>query len=209
MLKNVTDLLVKARMQGYCIPAVRVVNPSGLIWCFEAAHQMNAPVIARCDSRYISQADAAEFAKIQEKRYPHVQLALVVDGIKSVAQAAEALKAGATGLCITADAQNPEEIIRFARAWGIGVEAANQFPCADLSNPADAKHIKDLREKGVCQVNVDFTPVMVKVVEETLADEAVKPRFLLAELDVRMKRRIADEIIALMHLLGCRSRQSY
>lgn len=129
MLVTINDILHKAKREGYGVAAPDAYNSPSVQACFEAAVNLNAPVILSCMGS-TNMEETAEVSRFYEKKYPQAILALHLDHGGPFDEIMSALRCGYTSVMIDRsklpyeeNVREVREVVRAAHAIGVPVEA--------------------------------------------------------------------------------------
>jgi fructose-bisphosphate aldolase class II len=169
MLVSGAKLLKKAHEGGYAVGAFNFNNMEIAQAIFEAANEVNSPIIVQCSEGAVKYAGADmlnAIVKILCDKYPHIPVALNLDHGTSLESCVNAIRHGFTSVMIDASHHNfdenlaiTKEVVRVAHAADVGVEAelgrlmgiedniVVEGKNASLVDPAEAE--KFVKESGV------------------------------------------------------------
>lgn len=129
MIIKMSDMLVKAKKEGYGVPAPNVFNFESIEACYMAALELRAPVIldvAGVHGIY----ECADIARFFEKKYPEVPVALNLDHGGPFDDIVNAIRAGFSSVMVDRSTSPLEEniaetkeIVKIAHACNVSVEA--------------------------------------------------------------------------------------
>src|SRR5690554_2631248 len=173
MLVNTKDLLIKARAEGYAVPAFNITDLQSIVTIMEVCEEENAPCLLEAAEPTIRTlgADAVHaMAYRLAKRY-RVPVALHCDHGRSFEVIMQAIRAGFTSVMIdwsdhpfAENAAETKKIVDIAHACGVSVEGeigvvgsgadvlTEEERQATLTKPEDAKRFYE-------DTGVDFLAV--------------------------------------------------
>ena len=129
MLMSMAPMLQDAKEKRYAVVAPGVNDLQTIEAVFQAADEMNAPIILDCVEMNDIEA-VADITKFMALRYPQVDVALNLDHGKSFEVCAKAIQAGFTSVMIDCSMLPFEEnvaitaeVTKMAHAVGVSVEA--------------------------------------------------------------------------------------
>lgn len=129
MLTDMGTLLRKAKKEGYGIAAPNVWSGTTVKAVFEAADELNAPVIFDCAGIH-SLAETVDMVRFYERKYPNVSGASNLDHGGSFEEIMSAIRYGVTSVMVDRSTLSLEEnirevaeIVKIAHASGVSVEA--------------------------------------------------------------------------------------
>jgi fructose-bisphosphate aldolase class II len=165
MLINGADILNKASANNYAVGAFNVNNLEMLIAIFEAAHEMESPIIVEASEGAIKYAGAEmlyTMTKTLSEKYPHIPVALHLDHGTTVESCIKAIRAGFTSVMIDAShddfAMNlakTKEVVKIAHTVNVGVEA-------ELGRLMGIEDNIEVSERDAVLVNVNEAEQFVK-----------------------------------------------
>ena len=133
MLVNGADILNKAHQENYAVGAFNINNMEMLKAIFEAADEMQSPIIVEASEGAIKYAGANmiySMTKTLSETYPHIPVALHLDHGTSIESCIKAIRAGFTSVMIDASHDPFEEnlaktkaVVDLAHSVNVGVEA--------------------------------------------------------------------------------------
>jgi len=133
MLINGADILNKAHQENYAVGAFNINNMEMLKAIFEAADEMQSPIIVEASEGAIKYAGADmiySMTKTLSETYPHIPVALHLDHGTSIESCMKAIRAGFTSVMIDASHDPFEEnlaktkaVVDLASSVLVGVEA--------------------------------------------------------------------------------------
>jgi fructose-bisphosphate aldolase class II len=133
MLVNGADILNKAHQENYAVGAFNINNMEMLKAIFEAADEMESPIIVEASEGAIKYAGANmiySMTKTLSETYPHIPVALHLDHGTSIESCIKAIRAGFTSVMIDASHDPFEEnlaktkaVVDLAHSVNVGVEA--------------------------------------------------------------------------------------
>jgi fructose-bisphosphate aldolase class II len=133
MLVNGADILNKAHQENYAVGAFNINNMEMLKAIFEAANEMESPIIVEASEGAIKYAGADmiyAMTKTLSETYPHIPVALHLDHGTSIESCMKAIRAGFTSVMIDASHDPFEEnlaktkaVVDLAHSVNVGVEA--------------------------------------------------------------------------------------
>ena len=133
MLVNGADILNKAHQENYAVGAFNINNMEMLKAIFEAADEMQSPIIVEASEGAIKYAGANmiySMTKTLSETYPHIPVALHLDHGTSIESCMKAIRAGFTSVMIDASHDPFEEnlaktkaVVDLAHSVNVGVEA--------------------------------------------------------------------------------------
>jgi fructose-bisphosphate aldolase class II len=133
MLVNGADILNKAHQENYAVGAFNINNMEMLKAIFEAADEMQSPIIVEASEGAIKYAGANmiyAMTKTLSETYPHIPVALHLDHGTSIESCMKAIRAGFTSVMIDASHDPFEEnlaktkaVVDLAHSVNVGVEA--------------------------------------------------------------------------------------
>jgi fructose-bisphosphate aldolase class II len=133
MLVNGADILNKAHQENYAVGAFNINNMEMLKAIFEAADEMDSPIIVEASEGAIKYAGANmiySMTKTLSETYPHIPVALHLDHGTSIESCMKAIRAGFTSVMIDASHDPFEEnlaktkaVVDLAHSVNVGVEA--------------------------------------------------------------------------------------
>jgi len=133
MLVNGADILNKAHQENYAVGAFNINNMEMLKAIFEAANEMESPIIVEASEGAIKYAGANmiySMTKTLSETYPHIPVALHLDHGTSIESCMKAIRAGFTSVMIDASHDPFEEnlaktkaVVDLAHSVNVGVEA--------------------------------------------------------------------------------------
>jgi len=133
MLVNDADILNKAHQENYAVGAFNINNMEMLKAIFEAADEMESPIIVEASEGAIKYAGANmiySMTKTLSETYPHIPVALHLDHGTSIESCIKAIRAGFTSVMIDASHDPFEEnlaktkaVVDLAHSVNVGVEA--------------------------------------------------------------------------------------
>jgi fructose-bisphosphate aldolase class II len=133
MLVNGADILNKAHQENYAVGAFNINNMEMLKAIFEAADEMQSPIIVEASEGAIKYAGADmiySMTKILSETYPHIPVALHLDHGTSIESCMKAIRAGFTSVMIDASHDSFEEnlaktkaVVNLVHSINVGVEA--------------------------------------------------------------------------------------
>jgi fructose-bisphosphate aldolase class II len=133
MLVNGADILNKAHQGNYAVGAFNINNMEMLKAIFEAADEMESPIIVEASEGAIKYAGADmlySMTKTLSETYPHIPVALHLDHGTSIESCIKAIRAGFTSVMIDASHDPFEEnlaktkaVVDLAHSVNVGVEA--------------------------------------------------------------------------------------
>ena len=133
MLINGADILNKAHQENYAVGAFNINNMEMLKAIFEAADEMQSPIIVEASEGAIKYAGADmiySMTKTLSETYPHIPVALHLDHGTSIESCMKAIRAGFTSVMIDASHDPFEEnlaktkaVVDLASSVNVGVEA--------------------------------------------------------------------------------------
>lgn len=133
MLVSGNEILQKAHKEYYAVGAFNFVNYEMLSSIFEAANEVNAPIIVQASEgaiKYLGIDMAVGMVKILSEKYPHIPVALHLDHGTTLKSCEEAIRAGFTSVMIDASHHIFEEnleltsqVVKIAHNSGVSVEA--------------------------------------------------------------------------------------
>lgn len=148
MIVSMTDLLLKAKRDGYCIAAPNVFNRETVEAAFKAARKLRAPIILDVHPVHGPRACAA-IVHYFEKQYPEVPAALNLDHGATFEQAMQAIHAGFSSVMVDRSTlpfeQNVaqvREIVKVAHSLGVSVEA-------ELGHVGQGTEYAETRDSGL------------------------------------------------------------
>ena len=133
MLVNGANILNKAHRENYAVGAFNINNMEMLKAIFEAADEMESPIIVEASEGAIKYAGADmiySMTKTLSETYPHIPVALHLDHGTSIESCMKAIRAGFTSVMIDASHDPFEEnlaktkaVVDLAHSVNVGVEA--------------------------------------------------------------------------------------
>lgn len=133
MLVNGANILNKAHRENYAVGAFNINNMEMLKAIFEAANEMESPIIVEASEGAIKYAGANmiyAMTKTLSETYPHIPVALHLDHGTSIESCMKAIRAGFTSVMIDASHDPFEEnlaktkaVVDLAHSVNVGVEA--------------------------------------------------------------------------------------
>lgn len=133
MLVNGADILNKAHQENYAVGAFNINNMEMLKAIFEAADEMQSPIIVEASEGAIKYAGANmiySMTKTLSETYPHIPVALHLDHGTSIESCMKAIRAGFTSVMIDASHDSFEEnlaktkaVVNLVHSINVGVEA--------------------------------------------------------------------------------------
>jgi len=133
MLVNGANILNKAHRENYAVGAFNINNMEMLKAIFEAANEMESPIIVEASEGAIKYAGANmiySMTKTLSETYPHIPVALHLDHGTSIESCMKAIRAGFTSVMIDASHDPFEEnlaktkaVVDLAHSVNVGVEA--------------------------------------------------------------------------------------
>jgi len=133
MLVSGAKILNDAHKNGYAVGAFNINNMEMLKAIFEAANEMESPIIVEASEGAIKYAGADmlySMTKTLSEKYPHIPVALHLDHGTSIESCIKAIRAGFTSVMIDASHDNFEEnvaktkaVVDIAHTVDVGVEA--------------------------------------------------------------------------------------
>lgn len=132
MLVNVSDILVPARKQGYAIGAFNIYSMESVQAVYQAAIDLNYPVIFAFGEKYIEVANLKMIAVMVKELVSRTTLPMVLhlDHCKSVDVIYKAVQAGFSSVMFDGSKLSFEEnlsrtrqVVEFAHSVGVSVEA--------------------------------------------------------------------------------------
>lgn len=171
MLVNMKDMLAKAKLNNYAVPATNIDNEHNLRAAIQAAEEMNSPLILNVTP--VANPDIEYFGRIATdliRRSP-CEIVLNLDHGKTFDQCMKGIQAGFTNIMIDRSTlpfeQNVEEtseMVKIAHALGCTVEAelghvgfGNQYEVDGYSGLTQVSEAKEFVEK----TNVDALAVAI------------------------------------------------
>ena len=133
MLVNGANILNKAHRENYAVGAFNINNMEMLKAIFEAADEMESPIIVEASEGAIKYAGANmiyAMTKTLSETYPHIPVALHLDHGTSIESCMKVIRAGFTSVMIDASHDPFEEnlaktkaVVDLAHSVNVGVEA--------------------------------------------------------------------------------------
>lgn len=133
MLVNGANILNKAHRENYAVGAFNINNMEMLKAIFEAANEMESPIIVEASEGAIKYAGADmiySMTKTLSETYPHIPVALHLDHGTSIESCMKVIRAGFTSVMIDASHDPFEEnlaktkaVVDLAHSVNVGVEA--------------------------------------------------------------------------------------
>ena len=133
MLVNGANILNKAHRENYAVGAFNINNMEMLKAIFEAANEMESPIIVEASEGAIKYAGADmiySMTKTLSETYPHIPVALHLDHGTSIESCMKVIRAGFTSVMIDASQDPFEEnlaktkaVVDLAHSVNVGVEA--------------------------------------------------------------------------------------
>lgn len=180
MRKPMHELLNDAKARKYGIAAPNCFNFESIQACFEAAHELQAPIILDVGAIHDIEAMSA-IVDFFEKRYPDVIFALNLDHGSRYEDCVLSIKNGFTSVMMDRSTESFEknvkdvqEVVRVAHAAGISVEA-------ELGHVGVGQEYAITRDEGLTDVaqaieyvsttNIDCLAVAVGTSHGTYAGE--------------------------------------
>lgn len=130
MLVSMSEILENAKKGKYGVPGLGVVNELTARACFEAAEEMNSPLILLCG--YGHNPDMKYFGRILNDMATksHLPVAIIIDhsstfedAIKGISVGFNTIMVDRSSLPYEENVAQVKEIVRIAHAAGVGVEA--------------------------------------------------------------------------------------
>lgn len=129
MLTDMGTILRKAKKEGYGVAAPNVWNSVTVKSVYEAAKELNAPIIFDCAGIH-NLEETVELVHFYEKKYPEVIGAVNLDHGGSFEEIMTAIRSGCTSVMVDRstlpfeeNVKEVAEIVKIAHAAGISVEA--------------------------------------------------------------------------------------
>lgn len=171
MLVNMKDMLAKAKLNNYAVPATNIDNEHNLRAAIQAAEEMNSPLILNVTP--VANPDIEYFGRIATdliRRSP-CEIVLNLDHGKTFDQCMKGIQAGFTNIMIDRstlpfeqNVKETSEMVKIAHALGCTVEAelghvgfGNQYEVDGYSGLTQVSEAKEFVEK----TNVDALAVAI------------------------------------------------
>lgn len=148
MIYPMSELMIKAKKEGYGIAAPCVFSLATIQACFEVADEMKAPVIIQAaPSRDLE--EVGSLFKFYERRFPNAVVATNLDHGRDFESIVRAIRYGYSSVMIDRselpfedNLRETAEIVRFAHACGVCVEA-------ELGHVGQAIKYEETRDAGL------------------------------------------------------------
>lgn len=170
MLVTMQEILADAKKKGYAAAAPNCFNKESIQCCFEAAHELSAPVILDVGVVHGIE-ESAHISRFYAKKFPDVVYALNLDHGGPFEHIMRAVKAGYSSVMIDRSIAPFEtniaevtEVVKIAHALGITVESelGHVGQAVEYERTRDAGLTKlDEAEEFVRRTNVDCLAVAV------------------------------------------------
>lgn len=148
MLLTINDLLLKAKKERYGVAAPDAYNSLSVEACFEAAVNLQAPVILSCLGT-TNMEETAEISRFYAKKYPQAAVALHLDHGGPFDEIMGALRCGYTSVMVDRshlsyeeNVREVKEVVKAAHAMGVPVEA-------ELGHVGLGLHYQETRDSGL------------------------------------------------------------
>ncbi|MCC8161924.1 MAG: class II fructose-bisphosphate aldolase [Lachnospiraceae bacterium] len=148
MIYPMSELMIKAKKEGYGIAAPCVFSLDTVEACFEVADEMKAPVIVQAaPSRDLE--EVGNMFKFLERRYPNAVVATNLDHGRDFESCVRAIRYGYSSVMIDRsekpfeeNVRETAELVKFAHACGVCVEA-------ELGHVGQAFQYQETRDSGL------------------------------------------------------------
>lgn len=148
MLVTMKEILKEAKQKQYGVAAPNCFNLESIRCCFEAADELNSPVILDVGFAHGIE-ESAHIARFYEKQFPNVVYALNLDHGGPFEHIMRAVKAGFSSVMIDRstlpfeqNVADVKEVVKIAHALGITVEA-------ELGHVGQAVEYEKTRDSGL------------------------------------------------------------
>lgn len=155
MILPMSELLKKAKKEGYGIAAPNVFNRETIEACFLAAKELRAPIILDVAGSH-GIYECMDIARFYEKRYPEIPVAVNLDHGGPYEDIINAIRAGFSSVMIDRstcsfedNVKETAEIVRIAHACGVSVEA-------ELGHVGQANEYDKTRDSGLTRPEEAF-----------------------------------------------------